>query len=299
MNISVDNIRIDKLKNLYSQYGLEVDVLRLDLIHPVISGNKWFKLRYLMQDALKKKKKQVITFGGAFSNHIIATAAMAREHGMKSAGIIRGERPVELSVTLQDAVANGMELHFLSREAYRLKTLPDTVSNDKSVYFITEGGYSIRGREGAETILQVTDTTGYSDILAAVGTGTMLAGLVNAAKPHQQVTGIPVLKNNNSLTRAVNELLPEEKKNSFSFHDEFHFGGYAKFNQDLLDFMNSWYSKTGIPSDFVYTGKLFYAADRLIRQGRWKPGSRLLLIHSGGLQGNRSLDPGKLIFSTG
>jgi 1-aminocyclopropane-1-carboxylate deaminase len=299
MNISVENIRTESIKNLYHPYGVDVDVLRLDLIHPVISGNKWFKLRYCIQDALNKKKKEIVTFGGAYSNHIIATAAISQENGLRSTGIIRGERPVELSQTLKDAEAMGMELYFLSREDYRLKTLPDPLSNNKSAYFIPEGGYSIRGREGAETILDVSDTTGYSEILAAVGTGTMLAGLINAAKPHQRVTGIPVMKNNNSLTAAVNELLPDERKYSFSFRDEFHFGGYAKYNQDLLNFMNYWWTETGIPSDFVYTGKLFYAVDRLIKQGRWDRGSRLLLVHSGGLQGNRSLDPGKLIFSTG
>lgn len=296
MNIPIENIRLDVVKNLYQPYGVSVDVLRLDLIHPVVSGNKWFKLRYYIEDAVSKKKTRIVTFGGAYSNHIIATAAAATANGLKSTGIIRGERPAQLSQTLKDAESYGMQLEFISREAYKVKELPDTVYVDPQSYFIGEGGYGIRGRKGAATILQLVNLSDYSDIVAAVGTGTMLAGLVEASGEARRVIGIPVLKNNKSISADVNELLPESKRNAFHLRQEFHFGGYARYNPELLNFMNDWYTKTAIPSDFVYTGKLFYAIDSLIREKFFPAGSRILAIHSGGLQGNRSLEPGTLIF---
>lgn len=298
MNISLDNIRLDPIKNLYHQFCVEVDVLRLDLIHAQVSGNKWFKLTEYLAEARHQKKSTVVTFGGAYSNHILATAVACRDSNFKSLGIIRGERPAQLSETLQDAMAAGMELLFISREEYRLKKIPASV-DQSCAYIINEGGYGLPGRNGAAEILCMRDSPHYTDIVAATGTGTTLAGLVYAATPVQQITGVSVLKNEGSIAAGINRLLPAEKQNHFSMIHDFHFGGYAKCNQNLIDFMNDWFRKTGIPSDFVYTGKLFYAVDRLIRERRWKPGSRLLVIHSGGLQGNRSLDPGKLIFSTG
>jgi 1-aminocyclopropane-1-carboxylate deaminase len=298
MNISLDNIRLDPIKNLYQQYGVEVDVLRLDLIDAQVSGNKWFKLKEYLAEARRQKKTGIATFGGAYSNHILATAIACRDSNLKAAGIIRGEKPAQASETLQDAMAAGMQLVFISREDYREKKIPPSV-DPASSYIINEGGYGLPGRNGAAEILGVIDSLHYTDIVAATGTGTTLAGLVYAAAPTQQITGVTVLKNEGSIAAEVNALLPAEKQNHFSLVHDFHFGGYAKFNPELLDFMNDWFRKTGIPSDFVYTGKLFYAADRLIREGRWRPGSRLLIIHSGGLQGNHSLGPGKLIFSTG
>jgi 1-aminocyclopropane-1-carboxylate deaminase len=298
MNISVENIRIDSIKNLYHQYGVEVDVLRLDLIHDQVSGNKWFKLMNYLMDARIQKKDTIVTFGGAYSNHILATAVACQQSGLSSIGIIRGEKPSSLSQTLEDAMNAGMELVFLTREEYRDKKIPGSVLSN-STYVINEGGYGLPGRDGAGHIMVYADPMRYTDILAACGTGTTVAGLVNSSLDWQQISGISVLKNKGSIEEEINALLPMEKQNKFTLHHEFHFGGYAKWNEELIDFMNDWFRKTAIPSDFVYTGKLFYGVDRLIKEGRWKPGSRLLLIHSGGLQGNRSLDAGKLIFSTG
>jgi 1-aminocyclopropane-1-carboxylate deaminase len=298
VNVTLENIRVDTIKNLYHPYGVAVDVLRLDLIHPQISGNKWFKLMNYLMEAGKIQQNTILTFGGAYSNHILATAVACQQSGFNSIGIIRGERPDAFNPTLTDAKNSGMELIFVSREEYRAKKIPETVSPE-SFYMINEGGYGLPGRMGAESIIAFIDPLAYSDIIAACGTGTTLAGLVNAASPVQQITGISVLNNKGSIADEINGLLPVEKHDQFNMVYDFHFGGYAKFNQGLLDFMNDWFSKTGIPSDFVYTGKLFYAVDRLIKQGRWSPGSRLLLIHSGGLQGNRSLDPRKLNFPSG
>jgi 1-aminocyclopropane-1-carboxylate deaminase len=285
-------------KKLYQQKGIEVSVLRLDVIHPVISGNKWYKLKAYLEDVAEQHKKTIVTFGGAFSNHIIATAAACRIAGFKSVGIIRGEAPRQLSHTLIDAQQQGMELHFVSREAYRQKEVPTPIIEKygaENIYVIGEGGYGKKGMEGAMDILKECNADAYTHVVAAVGTGTMLAGLVAAAKPEQQVIGISALKNNLDLEKDVQVLLPTPK-NNFTILHQFHFGGYAKRTGTLLQFMNDWYQQTGIPSDFVYTGKLFYAADQLIQQDYFAPGSRILLIHSGGLQGNNSLPKGTLIF---
>jgi 1-aminocyclopropane-1-carboxylate deaminase len=272
------------------------DVLRLDTIHPVVSGNKWFKLEKYLEEAKVQGKSILLTFGGAFSNHIVATAAAAQMEGLGSIGIIRGEEPKTLSFTLQEARSFGMELKFVSREDY---DHPERFSGnwaDEATYVIPAGGYGSNGARGAKEILSLCHTENYSHILCAVGTGTMLAGLVLAALPHQQVTGISSMKGNISLQEEVNALLPAEKKNCFTLLHDFHFGGFAKHGPELFSFMNDWYQRTGIPCDFVYTGKLFFALDRLSKEGYFPLNSRILVVHSGGLQGNRSLPKGTLIF---
>lgn len=293
--IELGESRVQPLSSFYKSHTT-VHVLRLDLIHPVISGNKWFKLKYYLQDALRKGAGTLVTFGGAYSNHIVAAAAASQLHGLKSIGIIRGEKPALLSPTLLDAASYGMELEFISREDYRERRLPQHVAARQDTYLINEGGYGIMGAEGAATILSEARGENHTHILAATGTGTMLAGLALAAGAGQGVTGIPVLKNFASLGDEINALLPGEKKGSFRLLDGFHFGGYAKHNAELIRFMNRWYETTGIPTDLVYTGKLFFALERLVLQGYFPEESRVLVIHSGGLQGNRSLPKGTLIF---
>lgn len=285
-------------KEVYQYKNVEVAVLRLDEIHPVISGNKWFKLNRYLKDAAEQHKKAVLTFGGAWSNHIIATAAMCSLNKIQSIGIIRGEKPDVLSPTLSDTVQHGMQLFFVSRDAYKKKIIPFEVYGlfkKDDIYEISEGGYGTLGMQGSMDILKSLNINKYTHILAAVGTGTMLSGLINAAAPHQQVVGISVLKNNFSVEDAVHNLLFDSKTNFQILHD-FHFGGYAKHTPALLRFMNVYFTETGIPTDFVYTAKIFYAANHLILNDFFKEGSSLLLIHSGGLQGNRSLPAGTLRF---
>lgn len=295
---SFEKTRADTVSS-FSKYHTTVEVLRLDLIHPVVSGNKWFKLKEYLKEAQEQHKTCIVTFGGAFSNHVVATAAASKLAGLKSVGIIRGERPASLSPTLAEALSFDMDLYFVSREEYKAKNLPPTLFNDfpqDAVYFINEGGYGLKGMEGAKHILEEVDTTSYTHLVAAAGTGTMLAGLTAAAQPHQKVTGISVLKNNRSLQQEIEVLLPVEKRQQFQLLHEYHFGGYAKHTSELLQFMNDWFRETGIPSDFVYTGKLFYAVKDLIQKSYFPKGSKILAIHSGGLQGNRSLPKGTLIF---
>ena len=290
--------RVDPLSSLY-KFHTTVDVLRLDLIHPVISGNKWYKLRYSLEEALQQEKKAVVTFGGAYSNHIVATAAACREAGLKSIGIIRGERSLNFSQTLQNAEAFGMQLFFISREAYREKALPDALLThfpETALYTISEGGYGHNGARGAAEILSDDRFSDYTHFLAATGTGTTLAGLATGCRPGQQAIGISVLKGALSLNDEIIKLTGTEKKENFSLLHDYHFGGYARKNAELTAFMNEWFRQTGIPSDFVYTAKLFFAVQDLLQKDFFPQGSRLLVIHSGGLQGNRSLEKGTLIF---
>ena len=289
---------IDKLQiALTQQKNIEASVLRLDLIDPVISGNKWFKLKEYVQQAINEDKTTILTFGGAYSNHILATAAFCKQNELESVGIIRGEQSKNLSPTLQSSKNWGMELFFVEREKYKRKTIPQQVIDKyPKAYFINEGGYGILGMKGAEGILRLINSKEYTHIMTAVGTGTTLAGLVNGSEKKQEIIGISSLKNNLELQHQINDLLPAENKNRFQLLHDYHFGGYAKYNQELIDFMNEWYAITGIPSDFVYTGKLFYAFCKMAEQDYFPAGSKILLVHTGGLQGNISLDKGTLIF---
>ncbi|HSU28127.1 MAG TPA: hypothetical protein VLJ68_07085 [Chitinophagaceae bacterium] len=294
-NITPEKISIVKISaGAFTQQNLEISVLRLDTIHPVVSGNKWFKLRFELEQAIQKGKKIILTFGGAWSNHIVATACCAKQNGLQSIGIIRGEEERQLTPAMEDARDLGMELIFISREDYRKKKIPVHLSND-STYIIEEGGYGPLGARGAATILDIKGTNGYSHICCAAGTGTTLAGLILAAGPTQTVIGISTLRNNFDLEKNILSLTGDGHPGYFISHD-YHFGGYAKWEPPLIDFMNEWYRQTNIPSDFVYTGKLFFAIRDLADKKYFPPGSNLLMIHSGGLQGNRSLSKGTLIF---
>lgn len=292
--LTFSHITTDNISPLFNK-GIEVHILRLDKLHPLISGNKWYKLRYYIEEAIMQRKKGIVTFGGAWSNHILATAAICQANGLRSTGIIRGEEPSEWSLTLLQAKELGMQLVFVSREEYRDKKLPPgCLSNDD--YLINEGGYGVPGARGAATIISEYKND-FTHFCCACGTGTMMAGLINASSD-QLITGISVMKNNKQLDAQIQTLV--DVKNAPSprwqlLHD-YHFGGYAKYEPRLLQFMNDFYRQTGIPSDFVYTGKLFYAVSDLIEKDYFPRNSKILVIHSGGLQGNTSLHKGTLMF---
>jgi 1-aminocyclopropane-1-carboxylate deaminase len=292
-NIRVDNIRLPVL----AHKNISLSVLRLDLIHPVISGNKWFKLKNYLPHAKEKGMTTIATFGGAYSNHIIATAAACALHGFRSIGIIRGEAVAGLSHTLKFAKSLGMELFFISREAYREKKIPREIEAMGKLYIIPEGGYGEKGAQGASDIAEFFEQALYTDIVCAAGTTTMLAGLVKSGLPFQKFTAISALKNRFSMEDELKALLSDqEKKRNFRIVHAYHFGGYAKYDQQLLDFMNDFFTYANIPTDFVYTGKMFFGICDLAAKDFFEPGSRILAIHSGGLQGNLSLPSGSLIF---
>ncbi len=294
-DINLNNITTDKLSlPLLSEKDVEAEVLRLDKIHPLVSGNKWFKLRYYLDEAKTESKKIVVTYGGAWSNHILATAAACKINRLSCIGIIRGEEAANLSPTLVNAKQLGMQLIFIGREEYRNGKIPDEL-NSRDNYFIPEGGYGIKGAEGAATMLDCCKKEDYTHICCATGTGTMTAGLIMSSLLSQQVISISVLKNNFNLDGEIKQLTGNKEK-SFRIINDYHFGGYAKHKPKLIYFMNGFYRETSIPSDFVYTGKLFFAVTDLVRNNFFPAGSKLLLIHSGGLQGNLSLSKGTLIF---
>lgn len=290
--LAFNDISVDDISSVY-QEEIEVAILRLDKISPLISGNKWFKLRYYLEEARAKHKKGILTFGGAWSNHILATAAVCNMNGLKSIGIIRGEEPLQYAATLLKAKELGMELIFIPRVAYQNKELPAGL-NTADYYIVNEGGYGIAGAQGASTILDYCKSS-YTHYCCAVGTGTMMGGIISAVSPSQQVLGISVMKNNTALEEMIQSLVTATDRNWKLIHD-YHFGGYAKHQPALLRFMNKFYEQTCIPSDFVYTGKLFYAVSDLIGKNYFPANSKLLVIHSGGLQGNISLLSGTLIF---
>ncbi|MEI9946701.1 MAG: pyridoxal-phosphate dependent enzyme [Chitinophagaceae bacterium] len=291
-HLSFDEIMTDDISYLFNN-EMQVAVLRLDKLHPVISGNKWFKLRYYMEDAKAQGKNHIITFGGAWSNHIVATAAACKMNGLKATGIIRGEEPANYSPTLLKAKELGMEFIFISREEYKDKIVPEQFTSSQ-YYIINEGGAGEMGAKGATTILDYCEKN-YTHYCCAVGTGTMMAGIINAVNTGQTVIGISVMKNNTGLEDDIRSLIHKDNTNWQLLHD-YHFGGYAKHQPSLLAFMNQFYTQTKIPSDFVYTGKLFYAINDLIEKNFFPANSNLLIIHSGGLQGNDSLPKGTLIF---
>jgi len=296
MFYNADLITIDPvIRPIFKQKDILVYVLRLDKCDPVVSGNKWFKLRFYLEEAIKSNKKTIVTYGGPWSNHLVATAAASKKMGLKSLGYVRGEKPALFSHTLNSALSLGMELQFLSRDAYA--TQRRKVELQPTNYVIPEGGYGMLGAKGASTITDLFNEEDFTHVLAAVGTGTMLAGIANALK-NTTLIGIPVLKGKEALEKEVSSLLTEVSC-PWSMLEGFEWGGYAKHPAQLLEYMNQLYNSTKIPTDIVYTSKLFYAVEQLATNNFFKKGSRLLLIHSGGLQGNESLEKGALCFSNG
>jgi 1-aminocyclopropane-1-carboxylate deaminase len=294
--MNINNIYIQDISKFFNNI-LNISILRADLIDPVVSGNKWFKLQLYVRDAIAAGKTTLATFGGPYSNHIVATSTYGASMGLETVGFIRGEKPVALSPTLTDAMENGMTLHFVSREDFEQTEKIISHNQDPSWAWIPEGGYGITGAEGVKSMLTIKDTAPFDTIICAVGTGTMMAGLIKAAAPHQQVIGLSVLKNNISIDEEIKALLtPEESKKNFEINHDYHFGGYAKHTPALIDFMNDCYKKMELPLDFVYTAKLVYGVEDLATKGKFDPTSKILIIHSGGLQGNRSFKKGTLLF---
>lgn len=285
--------------SLYAEKGVELFILRLDKIHPIISGNKLFKLWYFLDEAKKSTHKTLLTFGGAFSNHLAATAFACKEMGLKSIGIVRGEKPATLSHTLLFCLEQGMELQFVSREIYKNgfeKKLAISLREKFGEFILVpEGGFSEDGAKGASLISLYFEKLDYTHVATAIGTATTFAGLIKANKNQKQIIGLSVLKNMHDIDDRLQKLGADVSSNYTVNHD-YHFGGYAKKNQQLLSFMNQFYEQHQIPLDFVYTGKMMFGIDDLIRKDYFPLGSKIIAIHTGGLQGNLSLKNNELTF---
>ncbi|MVT10182.1 1-aminocyclopropane-1-carboxylate deaminase/D-cysteine desulfhydrase [Chitinophaga tropicalis] len=286
MQFNYSNIILQQFKATWLPDTILAAMLRLDLLHPEVSGNKWFKLKYNLIAAAAQGKSHILTFGGAYSNHIAATAAACQLAGLTCTGIIRGEKPPVLSHTLQEAMAKGMQLQFISREAYRHKNTTDWASLFPDAFIVPEGGNNAAGAKGCEEILTLADTSSFTHIACACGTGTTLAGLINSALPAQELRGYPVLKGAEYLEQEVSALITVPRPPLWQLVHEHHGGGYAKVPAGLKEFMEDFFIQTGIPLDIVYTGKLVRGVCEDIKAGKYPSGSRILLIHTGGLQGN-------------
>jgi 1-aminocyclopropane-1-carboxylate deaminase len=279
--------------------GVELYVLRLDIMHPQINGNKWFKLKYNLVEAKERNLSTILTFGGAYSNHIYATAAAGNLFGFRTIGLIRGEENIPLNPTLEFAVAQGMELVYIDRQTYKKRHTEELQNQLKQrfgeVFIIPEGGGNLNGMRGCIEILQTVK--GFNTICLACGTGTTLAGMTLSLSPEQKVIGFPVLKAGDFLKEDINNLLtsylnsglpaPVNSPTSWQLVSDYHFGGYAQVNNKLKLFCQDFQAQHDIPLDYIYTGKMFYGVMDLIAKGFFKSES-LLLIHTGGLQGNQN-----------
>ena len=271
----------------FTNQDLKLSILREDLIHPEISGNKFRKLKYNLLEAKKLGFNQLLTFGGAFSNHIAATAAAGKLHGFKTIGLIRGEElkdKIDTNSTLRFAKNCGIELHFISREAYREKNnslfIEDLKNKFPSTYVVPEGGTNDLAINGCKEIL-FDQCDEFNFIASAIGTGGTIAGLIEASKPHQHLLGFPSLKGD-FLQKEVENLT---KKRNFTIFNEYHFGGYGKISEELINFVNYFKQTNQIQLDPIYTGKMVFGIFELIKNHYFSEYSKILMVHTGGLQG--------------
>jgi 1-aminocyclopropane-1-carboxylate deaminase len=279
----------------------KIAVLRLDQIHPIVSGNKWYKLKYNLEKIEDSNRKfpelpcKLITFGGAYSNHIHASAKAAELLGIPAIAYIRGEKPGHLSPTLQDAMEWGMQLEYISRAAYGEKDTEDFHSwlyeQHGHCHIVPEGGSNFLGINGCMEILENIDLDEVDTLVCAMGTGTTVAGLLLTAPSRIRIIGVPVLKGGQFLVQQVinnlkwfldDEEAVTSQMQRFSILDNYHFGGYGKTSEELFSFIQKVQTTCDIPLDKIYTSKAFFAlVDNLAAF------SKPLFVHTGGLQGNR------------
>ncbi|MCB0473456.1 MAG: 1-aminocyclopropane-1-carboxylate deaminase/D-cysteine desulfhydrase [Flavobacteriaceae bacterium] len=273
--------------------NIDVYIKREDKLHEHISGNKYRKLKYNLIKAKEEHQETLLTFGGAYSNHIAATAAAGEAFGFQTIGVIRGDELVDKideNPTLHFAAECGMHFKFVSREVYRKKATGQFLESLKKefgdVCILPEGGTNALAIKGCEEILQPDDAV-FDYISVAVGTGGTISGLINSAMKHQKILGFPALKGD-FLEEEIYKLTGK-RENLQMVHD-YHFGGYGKINTALVAFINQFREETNIPLDPVYTGKMMYGLAAMSRNGFFSPGTKILAIHTGGLQGIKGMN---------
>lgn len=270
---------------------IELSIMRLDRIHPGVSGNKFFKLKYNLEQAKKERKSTLLTFGGMYSNHIYATAEAAKSEGFHSIGIIRGGRLEPLNPTLTHAESLGMKLQFVDRETYRDKTGSDFINHLENLfgdfYLIPEGGTNELAIKGAGEIIGENESQ-FSHFTVSIGTGGTFAGLAASISSSQKLIGFSSLKGE-FIHSEIEKLLLESRilsEGSYQLASEYHFGGYGKYTQELVEFIHEFHQNFGIVLDPIYTGKMAFGVWDLIKKDFFEPKSKILMIHTGGLQGN-------------
>jgi 1-aminocyclopropane-1-carboxylate deaminase len=273
--------------NINFPNDISLTIKREDLNHPFISGNKLRKLKYNLLQAKAENKTTLLTFGGAFSNHIAAVAYAGKEQGFKTIGVIRGDElfdKIEENPTLKFAQKNGMKFEFVSREDYRNKSEISFIEKLKEkfgdFYLVPEGGTNELAVKGCEEILTDEDAV-FNYVCCAVGTGGTISGLINSALPNQKILGFPALKGD----FLIDEIRIFAQKDNWELISDYHFGGYGKINLELIEFINAFFEENKVPLDPIYTGKMFFGVIDLISKKYFPPHSKILLIHTGGLQG--------------
>ncbi len=272
--------------------GVSLFIKREDQIHPFISGNKYRKLKYNLFKADEQNEKTLLTFGGAFSNHISAVAFVGKNFGFKTIGVIRGEelgydldKTLSQNITLQTAHDHGMQFEFVSRSEYRFKHTKKFINELKekfgNFYLIPEGGTNELAVKGCEEILKPKDND-FDIICSSIGTGGTIAGIINSTKSYQKTLGFPALKGD-FLEKEIEKYTIQNK--NWSLSTDYHFGGFGKVNSELITFINNFKEETNIPLDPIYTGKMMFGIVDLIKKEYFKKGTRILAIHTGGLQG--------------
>lgn len=296
-----DNITplIKLISPLFDEYGITVYMKRDELNHPYIQGNKWHKLRLNLQAALAQQKTTLLTFGGAYSNHIAATAVAAQEAGLTSIGIIRGDElekePKKWSITLKQAKKNGMVLYFITRAKYRKKSemLSQLEQQFPQAYIIPEGGSNTLAVKGFQPLMQQIECQcpDWTHLFSAVGTGATLAGLIKYAPVRvnspRKILGVPVLKHGQYLSPQIKEWIDETHVNPWQLLTEYHCGGYAKTPDYLWQQKQCFEQSFGILLDPIYTAKMVYAFYEQLKKNKIQPDSKVILLHTGGLQGNQ------------
>ncbi|MGB0887024.1 MAG: 1-aminocyclopropane-1-carboxylate deaminase/D-cysteine desulfhydrase [Vicingaceae bacterium] len=270
-------------------------ILREDLIHPQISGNKWRKLKYNIAETKRQKKNTILTFGGAYSNHIAATAAAGKHFGLKTIGVIRGEENLPLNPTLQLAKGNGMVFKYVSREAYRNKNETTFIAALKAAfgefYLVPEGGSNVFAVKGCTEIIE-NIAIDFDVICVACGTGGTLAGII--ASTEKEVLGFPALKGGSFLIEDVQQLLlsynPKLNKENWNLNTDYHFGGYAKVKPNLIAFVQQFKQKHNIPLDLIYTGKMLFGIYDLLQNTNQLDNKVIVAVHTGGVQGNKGFE---------
>ncbi len=272
------------IQNIDELNGVKLFIQREDLRHPFISGNKWWKLKYNIEEAKKMRAHTILTFGGAFSNHLAATAYAGKENGFKTIAIVRGEE-VE-NATLHFCKEQGMELHFVSREKYKLKQS----ESGNGIWVIPEGGANEFGMKGCSEILDARAEE-FDYIVCACGTGNTISGLIASTLVKQKILGFPVLKGAEFLQNDISNNLKsiDYKAQNWQLIFDYHFGGYAKLNDELISFILDFQHRYKIPLDGIYTGKMMYGLFDLVGKYAFPVGSKILVIHTGGLQGNEGI----------
>lgn len=275
-----------------STANISLYIRREDLIHPIVSGNKFRKSKYNLLQAKQEKQDTLLTFGGAFSNHIAAVAFAGKEQGFKTIGVIRGDElgnKISENPTLQFAQNCGMQFEFVTREAYQMKSEIVFLENLKqkfgSFYLIPEGGTNALAVKGCQEILTQTDAD-FDYICCSIGTGGTISGIINSSFPHQKILGFPALKGD----FLQNEIRNFAQNDNWELITNYHFGGYAKVNQELIAFINHFYKENQIPLDPIYTGKMVFGVMDLIHKNYFPQNSKILLIHTGGIQGVQGIN---------